>query len=193
GFPFCRGRIFESIEKDNGQYNDTTEIFWATGACFFIRKEVFHKLNGFDEDFFAHQEEIDLCWRAFNGGYKVIYNHQSLVYHVGGATLNVGSPKKTFLNFRNSLWMLTKNLPKNKLLPVLFLRLSLDGIAGIHFLFQGNYKHTFSILKAHFYFYIYIFYFLKKRNAVQKQNYFRTKSIIIQHFIKKRVYFKEII
>jgi hypothetical protein len=89
--------------------------------------------------------------------------------------------------------MLTKNLPKNKLLPVLFLRLSLDGIAGIHFLFQGNYKHTFSILKAHFYFYIYIFYFLKKRNAVQKQNYFRTKSIIIQHFIKKRVYFKEII
>ena len=193
GFPFCRGRIFESIEKDNGQYNNTTEIFWATGACFFIRKEVFHKLNGFDEDFFAHQEEIDLCWRAFNGGYKVIYNHQSLVYHVGGATLNVGSPKKTFLNFRNSLWMLTKNLPKNKLLPVLFLRLSLDGIAGIHFLFQGNYKHTFSILKAHFYFYIYIFYFLKKRNAVQKQNYFRTKSIIIQHFIKKRVYFKEII
>ena len=193
GFPFCRGRIFESIEKDNGQYNDSTDIFWASGACIFIRKEVFKQLNGFDEDFFAHQEEIDLCWRAFNEGYKVIYNHQSLVYHVGGATLNVGSPKKTFLNFRNSLWMLTKNLPKNKLFPVLFLRLILDGIAGVHFLFQVNSKHTFSILKAHFYFYKYLFYFLKKRNAVQKQNYFKTKSIIIQHFIKKRLFFNEII
>ncbi len=193
GFPFCRGRIFESIEKDNGQYNDTTEIFWASGACFFIRKEVFNQLNGFDADFFAHQEEIDLCWRAFNEGYKVIYNSESLVYHVGGATLNVGSPQKTFLNFRNSLWMLTKNLPKNKLFPVLFLRLCLDGIAGIKFLFQGNFKHIFSILKAHFYFYNRLFYFLNKRKGYQKQNYFKTKSIIFQYFLKKRAYFNEII
>ncbi|WP_320814869.1 glycosyltransferase family 2 protein [Flavobacterium sp.] len=193
GYPFCRGRIFESIEKDNNQYNDTTEIFWASGACFFIRKEVFKKLNGFDEDFFAHQEEIDLCWRAFNEGYKTIYNHKSLVYHVGGATLNVGSPQKTFLNFRNSLWMLTKNLPKNKLLPILFLRLCFDGIASFRFLFQGNFKHILSILKAHFYFYTCLFYFLKKRNDVQNKNYFKTKSIIVQYFIKKRVIFNEII
>ena len=193
GFPFCRGRIFETIEKDYSQYNDITEIFWASGACFFIRKEVFHKLNGFDEDFFAHQEEIDLCWRAFNEGYKTIYNHESLVHHVGGATLNVGSPQKTFLNFRNSLWMLTKNLPKNKLFPVLFLRLSFDGIATIRFLFQGNFKHIFSILKAHFYFYKHLFYFLSKRKNSHKENYFRTKSIIYQYFIKKRNYFNEII
>uniref|UniRef100_UPI00404AB61F glycosyltransferase family 2 protein n=1 Tax=Flavobacterium sp. TaxID=239 RepID=UPI00404AB61F len=193
GFPFCRGRIFESIEKDNGQYNDTTEIFWASGACFFIRKEVFNQLDGFDVDFFAHQEEIDLCWRAFNEGYKVIYNSKSLVYHVGGATLIMGSPQKTFLNFRNSLWMLIKNLPKNKLFPVLFLRLCIDGIAGIRFLSQGKIKHLFSILKAHFYFYKYLFYFLKKRKTKQKENFFKTKSIIFQYFIKKRAYFNEII
>lgn len=193
GFPFCRGRIFESIEKDNGQYNDSIEIFWASGACFFIRKEVFNQLNGFDADFFAHQEEIDLCWRAFNEGYKTIYNSKSVVYHVGGATLNVGSPQKTFLNFRNSLWMLTKNLPKNKLIPVLFLRLSLDGIAGVRFLFQGNFKHIFSIIKAHIYFYKRLVYFLKKRKYIQNEKYFKTKSIIIQHFINKRAHFDEII
>ena len=193
GFPFCRGRIFETIEKDYSQYNDITEIFWASGACFFIRKEVFHKLNGFDEDFFAHQEEIDLCWRAFNEGYKTIYNHESLVYHVGGATLNVGSPQKTFLNFRNSLWMLTKNLPKSKLFPILFLRLILDGLAAIRFLFQGNFKHIFSILKAHFYFYKRLFHFLKKRKGNEKQRYFETKSIIFQYFIKRRSSFNKII
>ena len=105
GYPFCRGRIFETIEKDNHQYDNEREIFWATGACFFIRKEVYRKLNGFDGDFFAHQEEIDLCWRAFNLGYKIKYTYNSIVYHVGGATLNQSNPKKTYLNFRNSLLM----------------------------------------------------------------------------------------
>jgi GT2 family glycosyltransferase len=99
GYPFCRGRIFDTIEKDNHQYDDEKEIFWASGACFFIRKEVYRKLNGFDDDFFAHQEEIDLCWRAFNLGYKAKYTSKSVVYHVGGATLNEGNPKKTFLKF----------------------------------------------------------------------------------------------
>jgi GT2 family glycosyltransferase len=131
GYPYCRGRIFETIEKDNGQYDDSLEIFWASGACFFIRKEVYRKLNGFDDDFFAHQEEIDFCWRAFNMGYKAKYTSESVVYHVGGATLNESNPKKTFLNFRNSLLMLTKNLPANKLVPILFVRLILDGVAGI--------------------------------------------------------------
>lgn len=184
GYPFCRGRIFETIEKDNHQYDDEKEIFWASGACFFIRKDVCRKLNGFDGDFFAHQEEIDLCWRAFNLGYKAKYSSKSIVYHVGGATLNEGNPKKTFLNFRNSLLMLLKNLPKNKLLSIIFFRLILDGIAGIKFIFQGKFKHCFAIIKAHFHFYHLISRNLKKRNASQKENYFHTKSIVYSYFVK---------
>jgi hypothetical protein len=192
GFPFCRGRIFDTIEKDNGQYNDTTEIFWASGACFFIRKEVFRALNGFDADFFAHQEEIDLCWRAFNKGYVAKYCGQSTVYHVGGATLDSENPKKTFLNFRNSLWMLTKNLPKNKLFPVLFIRLSLDGIAAIRFLTQGKYKHFWVVLESHFYFYKYLFKFIYKRNETQSKNYYKIKSIVFRYFIKDNKIFKQL-
>ena len=121
GFPFCKGRIFNTLEEDLGQYETETEIFWATGACFFIRKDVFRTLNGFDGDFFAHQEEIDLCWRANNLGYIVKYCPNSVVFHVGGATLNEANPKKTFLNFRNSLLMLHKNLPENIKSPFPFL------------------------------------------------------------------------
>jgi GT2 family glycosyltransferase len=184
GYPFCRGRIFETIEKDNHQYDDEIEIFWASGACFFIRKDVYRKLNGFDGDFFAHQEEIDLCWRAFNLGFKTKHTSKSIVYHVGGATLNEGNPKKTFLNFRNSLLMLLKNLPKNKLFPILFMRLVLDGIAGIKFIFQGKFNHCFAIIKAHFHFYHLISKNLKKRNAIQKENYFHTKSVVYSYFVK---------
>ncbi|WP_298308076.1 glycosyltransferase family 2 protein [Flavobacterium sp.] len=184
GYPFCRGRIFETIEKDNHQYDDEKDIFWASGACFFIRKDVYRKLNGFDSDFFAHQEEIDLCWRAFNLGYKAKYTSKSIVYHVGGATLNEGNPKKTFLNFRNSLLMLLKNLPKNKLLSIIFLRLVLDGIAGIKFIFQGKFKHCFAIIKAHFHFYHLVSKNLNKRNSFQKENYFHTKSIVYSYFVK---------
>ena len=149
GYPFCRGRIFDTIEKDEGQYDNEMEIFWASGACFFIRKEVYRILNGFDSDFFAHQEEIDLCWRAFNLGYKAKYTHRSVVYHVGGATLNESNPRKTYLNFRNSLLMLTKNLPDKQLFPLLFLRLCLDGLAGIQFIFKGKWTHCLAIIKAH--------------------------------------------
>jgi len=184
GYPFCRGRIFETTEKDHHQYDDEKDIFWASGACFFIKKEVYRKLNGFDGDFFAHQEEIDLCWRAFHLGYKTKYTSKSNVYHVGGATLNEGNPKKTFLNFRNSLLMLVKNLPKNKLLPIIFIRLVLDGIAGIKFIFQGKFKHFLAILKAHFYFYHLISRNLKKRNKVQTENYFHSKSIVYTYFVK---------
>ena len=147
GFPFCKGRIFDTLEEDLGQYETETEIFWATGACFFIRKEVFRTLNGFDGAFFAHQEEIDLCWRANNLGYVVKYCPNSVVFHVGGATLNEANPKKTFLNFRNSLLMLTKNLPKDKVVPILFIRLFLDGLAGIQLLFQGPFPFLSSIGK----------------------------------------------
>lgn len=184
GFPFCRGRIFETLEKDNGQYNDTTPVFWASGACFFIRKDVFRDLKGFDADFFAHQEEIDLCWRAFNKGYLTKYCGTSKVYHVGGATLEAGNPKKTYLNFRNSLWMMLKNLPKGQLFPVLFIRLALDGIAGIRFLLQGKVKHLLAILSAHFSFYYHIFKFLNKRDVKQKPGYFKIKSIVYHYFVK---------
>ena len=191
GYPFCRGRIFNSIEKDQNQYDDNIEIFWASGACFFVRKEIYRKLNGFDGDFFAHQEEIDLCWRSFNLGFKTKYCYNSTVYHVGGATLNEGNPRKTFLNFRNSLSMLTKNLPKNKLIPILFLRLVLDGLAGIQFIFQGKFKHFFAILKAHFHFYHLIYRNLKKRNQIQKQNYYHQKSIVYSYFVKGGKVFEE--
>ncbi|MFZ4671276.1 MAG: glycosyltransferase family 2 protein [Flavobacterium sp.] len=191
GYPFCRGRIFDTIEKDNGQYDDETEIFWASGACLFIRKEVYRKLNGFDDDFFAHQEEIDLCWRAFNMGYKAKYVTKSVVYHVGGATLNQNNPKKTFLNFRNSLLMLTKNLPENKLVPILFARLCLDGLAGIQFIFHGKFKHCFAILKAHFHFYHLINSNLKKRKGNTADNYYHKKSIIYNYFVKNGTIFEK--
>lgn len=190
GFPFCRGRVFETIEKDQGQYDDEQEIFWASGACFFIRKEVYQKLNGFDGEFFAHQEEIDLCWRAFNLGYKVNYSYKSVVYHVGGATLNQSNPKKTFLNFRNSLLMLAKNLPKSKLISVIFIRLCLDGLAGIQFIMKGKLNHCFAIIKAHFYFYHLISKNLQKRNSYQREQYYQTKNIVYRYFIKNIKLFK---
>ncbi len=192
GFPFCRGRVFNSLEKDSQQFNDTKEIFWASGACLFIRKEVFNALEGFDETYFAHQEEIDLCWRAKNLGHKIKYIGTSIVYHVGGATLNESNPKKTYLNFRNSLFTLTKNLPKNSLFPVLFTRLILDGIAGIRFLLQLKPIHAFMVLKAHASFYFNLFSNLKKRSKNNTDNYYYTKSIVWEHFIKGKKTFDEL-
>lgn len=189
GYPFCRGRIFETIEKDQGQYDDETEIFWASGACFFIRKSVFDSLGGFDTDFFAHQEEIDLCWRAFNTGAQIKYTSKSVVYHVGGATLQQGNPKKTFLNFRNSLLMLVKNLPKSSLYGVIFIRLCLDGLAGIQLLLQGKPRHTAAIIKAHFAFYSLFSSAYKKRNVNQLPFYFRTKSVIWRYFVQNKTTF----
>ncbi len=192
GYPFCRGRIFDTVEEDKNQYDDAIEIFWATGACFFIRKEVYRKINGFDDDFFAHQEEIDLCWRAFNLGYKTKYTPKSIVYHVGGATLNEGNPRKTFLNFRNSLFMLTKNLPKNQLFPILFIRMCLDGLAGIQFILKGKFKHFWAILEAHFTFYHLVFQFYKKRGTNQKSNYYKTNSIVYSYFVKNGKVFEKL-
>lgn len=192
GYPFCRGRIFETLEKDSKQYDDVSEIFWASGACFFIRKSVFEDLKGFDEDFFAHQEEIDLCWRAFNKNYVAKYNSKSVVYHVGGATLEKSNPQKTFLNFRNSLLMLLKNLPKNKIIPILFIRMILDGFAGIQFLFKGKVSHFFAILKAHFWFYHLILKTFKKRETFQKRDYFYNKSIVYEYFITNKKKFLDL-
>jgi GT2 family glycosyltransferase len=189
GFPFCRGRVFSTLEKDNGQYDQTEDIFWASGACLFIRKSVFDQLGGFDEDFFAHQEEIDLCWRIYNQNLKIKYIPESVVYHVGGATLKEGSPEKTFLNFRNSLFTLLKNHPKKGLFGVVFIRLCLDGIAGVFFMLQGKPKHVWAIIKSHFALYTNLNKTLAKRKAVQKSDYFYTKSIVFDYFIKGKKVF----
>lgn len=195
GYPFCRGRVFETIEKDNKQYDNDIEIFWASGACFFIRSEVYKQLNGFDSDFFAHQEEIDLCWRARNKNHIVRYCYQSKVYHIGGATLNEESPRKTFLNFRNSLLMLTKNLPKSNLLSVLFIRMVLDGIAGMRFLFKGKFAHFMSIIKAHYSFYLLFFKNYKKREKIQSsksKGYYKIKSVVYQYYLANGKVFEKL-
>ena len=192
GYPFCRGRIFETLEKDLGQYDDDCEIFWASGACFFIRSSVYKELGGFDVDFFAHQEEIDLCWRAINKGYQIQYNSKSVVYHFGGATLEKANPRKTELNFRNSLLMLTKNAPKNKLLSIIFVRLLLDGMAGVQFLIHKKPSHTWAIIKAHLSFYNLFRHNFKKREEFQSIKYYKTKSIVYLYFIKNIKIFSSI-
>jgi GT2 family glycosyltransferase len=189
GYPFCRGRIFDTIEQDLGQYDDQCEIFWASGACFFIRSTVYNELKGFDADFFAHQEEIDLCWRAINKGYKIKYNSKSVVYHVGGATLEQGNPKKTFLNFRNSLLMLTKNLPITTLYKVLLIRLLLDGLAGIQFIMKGKFSHCWAIVQAHFSFYRWYKSNYKKRELPHCIKYYKIKSVVFNYYAKNGTVF----
>ena len=191
-YPYCRGRMFDSLEEDKGQYNDTIDIFWSSGACFFIRATIFHELKGFDEDYFAHQEEIDLCWRIQNAGYHIQYIGESTVYHVGGATLDKANPKKTYLNFRNSLYTITKNVPKGKLLSTIFTRMVLDGIAALKFLIELKPNHFIAILKAHVSFYKNLNRFLKKRKELTqtKMDYFKTKSIVWNYFVLGRKKFK---
>ena len=193
GYPYCRGRIFSELEFDIGQYNDTCEIFWASGACFFIRSAVYFDLKGFDEDYFAHQEEIDLCWRAKNKNQIIKYVGPSTVFHVGGATLQKESPKKTFLNFRNSLFSLVKNLPSSKLFSIIFMRLVLDGVAGIKFLLELHPIHSLAIIRAHFSFYYYLPKTLRKRtNSPQNNHYFKIKSIVWKYFIEGKKEYNEL-
>jgi GT2 family glycosyltransferase len=189
GYPYCRGRIFDSIEKDLGQYNDVIEIFWASGACLFIRNEVYKTLNGLDESFFAHMEEIDLCWRAKNLGYKIKYVGKSEVFHLGGATLSSLNPQKTYLNFRNSLYTLTKNAHGN-LFILVFIRLLLDGFASIKFLSELKFKHFAAILRAHFSYYNHLKVLLKQRKAyISKEKYYNKTSIVLYYYVyKNRVY-----
>lgn len=187
GYPYCRGRVFNSVETDHNQYDITSEIFWASGACFFIRSTVFHQLHGFDEDYFAHQEEIDLCWRAQNEGYTIKYVGNSTVYHVGGATLQESNPRKTFLNFRNSLLTILKNVPSKNLFLVILTRLILDGVAGLKFTLELRPIHTWSIIKAHVSFYKNLIKFVKKRKQIQKKsNYSIHTSVVWQHFILQK-------
>lgn len=194
GYPFCRGRMFQCLEEDKGQYNDAVEVFWATGACMFVRSDLFHKLDGFDDDFFAHMEEIDLCWRSKSLGHKIMVCPQSKVYHVGGGTLPVGSAWKTYLNFRNNFILLYKNLPSEKLYKVLITRLFLDGLAGLKFLLQGGFPDFISVIRAHLYFYRnYSKIRKKRRNTVRKEvSKVYNGNIVVDHYILRKKKFSEL-
>ena len=184
GYPYCRGRIFNSVEADTGQYDDIIDIFWASGACLFIRKDAFDALGGLDESFFAHFEEIDLCWRVFNLGYKTKYIGASTIYHIGGATLKSSNPKKTYLNFRNSLFTIVKNAHGSPFVLVLT-RLLLDAVAGIKFLLELQPQHTLAIVKAHFSFYKKLPHLLKVRKSSKKRkNYYEKTSIVASYYLK---------
>ncbi|MDR4988034.1 MAG: glycosyltransferase family 2 protein [Bacteroidales bacterium] len=194
GYPFCRGRIFNTLEKDNGQYDDAAEIFWASGAALFIRSEVFWKAGGFDEDFFAHMEEIDLCWRIQNMGYKVVFCPPSVVYHLGGGSLPKSNPRKTYYNFRNSLFMLAKNLPSRGFFLRIVLRLLLDILASMKFLIQGSPGDWLAVYKAHLA-------FLTRVSALRKQTTGRQqklpglickKSIVKAYFICRKRRFSQL-
>ncbi|SRX75422.1 glycosyltransferase family 2 protein [Aequorivita antarctica] len=193
GYPYCRGRIFNTLEKDTGQYDAVSEIFWASGACLFIKSEAFWQAGELDEDYFAHQEEIDLCWRLQSKGGKILSVGASKVYHVGGATLAVLNPKKTFYNFRNSLLNLFKNAKGVNTYCSIFVRMVLDAIAAIQFLIQGKPKHFLAIVKAHFSFYRMLPKFLQKRKKNASEiTYFKIKSIVFQYFILKKKHFKQL-
>lgn len=166
GYPFCRGRIFEITEEDHGQYDDEREIFWATGACLLIRAGAFHEAGGFDADLFAHMEEIDLCWRLRRMGWRIGYTSRATVLHVGGGTLGYGSPRKTYLNFRNSLIVLTKNLHNGWSWWWLLRRLVLDGFAAWKFLFEGHGAHTVQVARAHWDFLLRIPHVIEQRRSL---------------------------
>jgi hypothetical protein len=198
GFPFCRGRIFDTIENDTGQYNSRQDIFWATGACMFVRAKVFHQLGGLDSDFFAHMEEIDLCWRMKNAGYRIVVEPGSLVYHVGGGTLPNESPHKLYLNFRNNLYLLYKNLPAKKFRLTLFKRQVLDGVAAVKYLVGFHFKSFYAVLNAHISFYANRKTLKAKRNEIQKMrkvsNFCETypRSIVVEYFLKRKKVFSEL-
>lgn len=197
GYPFCRGRIFQELEKDEGQYNNPVSIFWASGACLFIKSNIYRQLGGFDEDLFAHMEEIDLCWRIRNSGRNVYVIPSSVVYHVGGGTLNKSNPRKTFLNFRNSLIVLTKNLSGRLILIKILIRLILDGVAGIKFLLQFQPGNFLAIIKAHWGYFFRLPVTLRKRRAIYRKmdgndGLMLNRSIVMLHFVKGLKKYSEI-
>ncbi|MDX1463112.1 MAG: glycosyltransferase family 2 protein [Marinirhabdus sp.] len=184
-YPYCRGRIFNTLEEDQGQYSEIAPIFWASGACLFVRNTAFRAVGGFDEDFFAHQEEIDLCWRLQSKGGNIKYIGSSSVYHVGGATLGAANPKKTFYNFRNTLLVLVKNRKGVGVWGLILLRLLLDAFAGVQFLIQGKPMHFLAILKAHFSFYSLVGAFLEKRKKwASNIPYATVNSIVWAYFVR---------
>jgi len=190
GYPFCRGRLFDVCETDKGQYDDIEEVFWTSGSCMIIRSDAWRKCGGLDQDFFAHMEEIDLCWRLMLAGYRLFYNPGAVVFHVGGGALPYETPLKVYLNFRNNLFMLYKNLPDGTRFKTLFIRMLLDGVAAGVFLITGKFRKVYPVLRAHIGFYKSLTSLKLKRNNVQRScpdNPFRlilNKSIVFEFYIK---------
>ncbi len=197
GYPFAKGRIFDICEEDHGQYDDTSLIFWVSGAAMFIRSTVFHEVKGFDEYFFAHQEEIDLCWRIQLAGYKLSSCPQSVVYHVGGGTLPRGNTRKTYLNFRNNQIMLAKNLPWSQKWWKIPFRIFLDAVSAIKGLFTGDAGYFLAILRAHLAFAKWIL--LKQGRSVFPQKRKRdlhgvyNHNLVWEHFVKKKKFFSQVV
>lgn len=199
GYPFCRGRIFNNLEEDKHQYEQAIEVFWATGACMLVRSKAFWLVGGFDNDYFAHMEEIDVCWRMKNSGYHIYVEPKSVIYHIGGGTLNKLSPQKTYLNFRNNLITYTKNAKPNFLGIKIIYRLLLDGVAAIKFLAEGNASHFIAVIRAHFSYYYQLPLTLKKRRSMQTIAGFAyttvgilNSNIVYLHFVKSVKWFSEI-
>lgn len=198
GYPFCRGRILNKVEKDESQYDKSTEIFWATGACMFVRTEAFKSVGGLDSDFWAHMEEIDLCWRLKNQGYKIVYEPKSTIYHLGGGSLSYGDPRKVYLNFRNNLFMLFKNLPKSSFKRIFLSRMLLDGVAAAKFLVGFEFKAFWAVTRAHSSFYKNYSSLKKKRRELEKQaivnnhDQIFSKSIMWKFFIQKKHKFNDL-
>lgn len=195
-YPLCRGRIFDHVETDSGQYDNDADIFWSTGACMMIRSELFHQLGGFDPKFFAHMEEIDLCWRIQSQGYSIRFIHNTKVFHVGGGTLNYMSPFKTFLNFRNSLFTIHKNHVGHLSIIILW-RLILDGIAGAKFISEGEFKHCGAIIKAHLHYYRNLRYLQNQRKQLKQIRVNKKpigilpKSVVWGYYAKKEKTFTQ--
>ena len=194
GYPFCRGRLFTTLEKDNGQYDDACEIFWATGAAMFVKVNVWKQLGGLDGDFFAHMEEIDFCWRAKNAGYKVCYCPQSVVYHIGGGTLPPSSPFKTFLNFRNNFSLLFKNMQKRQLVYVLPIRILMDWVAALKFLAEKKPKEFTAVMKAHWNFYRQIPSLKRKRKNIKqlKVSNIYNGNVVLEYYLKGKRTFSQL-
>ncbi|MDX1905063.1 MAG: glycosyltransferase family 2 protein [Thermonemataceae bacterium] len=189
GYAFCRGRIFDTFEEDKGQYDEKTEIFWASGACMCIKADWWHKLGGFDKHFFAHFEEIDLAWRIHSQGGKIYYTPDSEVFHVGGGTLPKTNPHKTFLNYRNNLLTIYKNAPFTAKLWLIPLRLVLDGVSSILFLKKGEWANIWAVIKAHFSFYALV---IKVKTSPKKSLPNFPKFIILEYFLRKKKKFSEL-
>lgn len=197
-YPFCRGRIMNVIEKDSGQYNKQTDIFWASGACLFIRANVFKQMGGFDADYFAHMEEIDLCWRIKNQGHRIVYSPKSVVFHYGGATLEYNNPRKLFLNFRNSLWTLYKNYNGRFMWWVMIKRKLIDTLAIVKYLISFDFKNAKAVIKAHFAFYGSKTVLREKRKVLQQKVKIKShsemlsRSIVLEFFLKSTKYFSDL-
>ena len=198
GYPFCRGRMLTSIEQDNGQYDDEREIFWASGACMFLRASAYSRTGGLDGDFFAHMEEIDLCWRLKRLGYKIFFCPQSTVYHVGGGTLPNDNPRKLYYNYRNSLFLLFKNINKIQIITLMIPRMLLDGISSGLYLLQGKIPFFFSVLRAHIRFYLSLGMLINKRRifnkiiAKKKVSQIYNRSIVFDFFLRRKKNFNDL-